>query len=382
MKIPFHKPYITDDEIRSVTELLKSGWLTSGDKTASFESQFRDYIGSPHAVSVNSATAALHLSLAAIGLSEGDEVLVPALTHAASAEVVRYFNARPVLVDVERDTHLLDASKLEEKITKKTRAVVPVHYGGQPCDMDEILSIAKKHGLYVIEDAAHALPAWHHGSKVGTIGDFTCFSFYATKTLTTGEGGMICTGNADWARRMAILRLHGINRDAWERHNSSRFWQYDVQETGYKYNTTDIASAIGIEQLKKLELMWHKRERIAARYQAAFEGRDEFIPCAIRPGRVSSRHLFPIDLNLECLKIGRDAFVEEMQARGVGLSVHFIPLYEFTVYKNMGYRSHDFENCNWVFERTVSLPIFPGMTDGEIDYVIHSVLDVVGKNRK
>jgi dTDP-4-amino-4,6-dideoxygalactose transaminase len=382
MKIPFHKPYITDDEIRSVTELLRSGWLTSGDKTASFEEQFKNYIGSPYAVSVNSATAALHLSLAAIGLSEGDEVLVPAMTHAASAEVVRYFNARPVLVDVERDTHLLDASKIEEKITKKTKAIVPVHYGGQACDMDEILSIARKHKLYVIEDAAHALPAWYHGIKVGTIGDFTCFSFYATKTLTTGEGGMICTGNADWARRMSVLRLHGINRDAWERHNSSRFWQYDVQETGYKYNTTDIASAIGIEQLKKLEFMWNKRERVAARYHAAFRDRDEFILYTIRPGRVSSRHLYPVDLNLESLTIGRDAFVDEMQARGIGLSVHFIPLYEFSVYKNMGYRAQDFENCNWVFERTFSLPIFPGMTDIEIDYVIDSVLDIARKSRK
>ncbi len=382
MKVPFHKPYITEDEIRSVAELLREGWLTSGDRTASFEELFREYIGSPYALSVNSATAALHLSLAAIGLSQDDEVLVPALTHASSAEVVRYFNAMPVLVDIERETHLLDSSRIEEKITKKTRAIIPVHYGGQACDMDEILSIAKKYNLYVIEDAAHALPSWYRDRKVGTIGDLTCFSFYATKTLTTGEGGMICTGNEDWARRMGVLRLHGVNRDAWERHNSSRFWQYDVEETGYKYNTTDIAAAIGIEQLKKLEFMWKKRERVAARYDLALSGRDEIINYTIRPGRVSSRHLYPVDLNIEALSIGRDEFVEQMQARGVGLSVHFIPLYEFTVYKNMGYRRADFENCNWVFERTISLPIFPGMTDPEIDYVIDSLLDIVIKNRR
>ena len=382
MKVPFHKPYITDDEVQSVTELLKAGWLTSGGRTIAFEEEFRDYIGSRCAVSVNSATAGLHLSLAAINLSKDDEVLLPAMTHAASAEVVRYFNARPVLIDIERDTHLLDASKIEEKISKRTRAIIPVHYGGQPCDMDEILTIARGHNLYVIEDAAHSLPAWYRGRKIGTIGDITCFSFYATKTLTTGEGGMICTENASWARRMSVLRLHGINRDAWERHKSSRFWQYDVEEPGFKYNTTDIASAIGLEQLKKLEFMWEKRERIAGRYNAAFEGRDEFFLYNIKPGRISSRHLYPIDLNIDILSIGRDAFIEEMQARGVGLSVHFIPLYEFTYYKNMGYNARDFENCDWVFNRTVSLPIFPGMADDEIDYVIDNVLDVVHKKRK
>lgn len=381
MKVPFHKPYILDDEIRSVSELLKGGWLTSGSKTIEFEEEFRKYIGSTNAVSVNSATAGLHLSLAAIGLAEGDEVLLPAMTHAASAEVVRYFNAKPVLVDIERDTHLIDASKIEEKISGRTRAIMPVHYSGQPCDMDEILSIARKHGLCVIEDAAHSLPAWYRDRKVGTIGDFTCFSFYATKTLTTGEGGMICTDDDERARRMRVLRLHGIDRDAWERQGSSRFWQYDVVEAGFKYNTTDIASAIGIEQLKKLELMWEKRERVAARYSAAFGGLDEFILYNIKPGRISSRHLYPLDLNIEALAIGRDEFIEEMRNRGVGLSVHFIPLYEFTYYKKMGYNGRDFKNCNWVFERTVSLPIFPGMSEQEIDYVIDAALETVRKRR-
>ncbi|OHD66441.1 MAG: UDP-4-amino-4,6-dideoxy-N-acetyl-beta-L-altrosamine transaminase [Spirochaetes bacterium RBG_13_51_14] len=381
MKVPFHKPYITDAEILSVTELMRTGWLTAGSRTIDFENEFKGYIGCANAVSVNSATAALHLSLAAIGIQEGDEVLVPAVTFAATAEVVRYFNAWPVFVDVERETHLIDVKKIEEKITGRTRAIIPVHYAGQPCDMDEIRSIARSRRLYVVEDAAHSLPAWYRGMKIGTLGDITCFSFYATKTLTTGEGGMLCTGSTEWARRAAVLRLHGISRDTWERANSGRFWQYDVVEVGYKYNTTDIASAIGIEQLKKLELMWNMRVRIAERYTAAFRDRDELFLYLVKPDRVSSWYLYPLDLNLESLTIGRDQFIEEMRSRGVVLSVHFTPLYEFSYYKNMGYTAAGYDNSRWVYERTMSLPIFPGMTDGEIDYVIESVFDVL-KNTK
>ena len=233
-------------------------------------------------------------------------------------------------------------SKIEEKITGRTKAIMPVHYAGQPCDMDEICSIAKAHNLCVIEDAAHSLPAWYQDRAIGTVGDVTCFSFYATKTITTGEGGMICTDDEDWARRLGVLRLHGIDRDAWERLSSTRFWQYDVVEAGYKYNTTDIASAIGIEQLKKVEMMWKMRKRIAERYTDAFKDRDELFPYTVKPDRVSAWYLYPVDLNLDALKIGRDRFIEEMRGRGVGLSVHFIPLYEFTYYKKMGYSGREY----------------------------------------
>lgn len=382
MKVPFHKPYITDDEISAVSEMLKAGWLTAGSKTLEFENQFKEYIGSGHAVSVNSATAALHLSLTAAGIRKDDQVLVPALTFAATAEVVRYFDAWPVLIDVERGSHLIDATKIEDKITEKTRAIIPVHFGGQPCDMDEICAIAKKYNLYVIEDAAHTMPAWYRGRKVGTLGDATCFSFYATKTLTTGEGGMICTDNGEWAKRMAVLRLHGIDRDAWSRANSPRFWQYDVVEVGYKYNTTDIASAIGVEQLRKVESMWEKRKRIADLYTAAFRHREEIILTTVKPDRVSSWYLYTVNLNLESLKIGRDRFIEEMLERGVALSVHFIPLYEFSYYRKLGFTGIDCPNSGWIFERTFSLPIYPGMDDSEIAYVIDAVLGVIKKYKK
>jgi perosamine synthetase len=382
MNVPFHKPYITEDEIAAVADMMRAGWLTAGVRTAAFEDDFRRYVGCGHAVSLNSATAAMHLALACMGLREGDEVLVPAITFTATAEVTRYFNARPVMVDIERSTHLMDANKIEEKITDRTRAIMPVHYAGQPCDMEEILAVAKHHGLRVIEDAAHCLPAWYRGKSIGTFGDATCFSFYATKTITTGEGGMLCTDNADWAKQARVLRLHGINRDAWQRLNSKSFWQYDVMEAGFKYNTTDIASAIGIEQLKKAEEMWRMRKRIAERYSGAFRGSEGLILYTVKPDRETSWYLYPVDLNLEALSITRDRFIEEMRDRGVGLSVHFIPLYEFTYYRKLGFTGEGYDNSRWVFERTMSLPIFPGMTDEEIDYVIENVLDIVKNNRR
>jgi dTDP-4-amino-4,6-dideoxygalactose transaminase len=382
MKVPFHKPYITEEEVASAALQLREGWLTAGSRTVEFENAFKDYVGCGSAIAVNSATAALHLSLAAIGLQEGDEVIVPGMTFTATAEVARYFRAWPVLADIEPDTHNIDANKIEEKITPRTRAIMPMHFAGQPCDMDEICALARERGVAVIEDAAHCMPSWYRGRKVGSLGDMTCFSFYATKTMTTGEGGMLCTDNPGWARSARILRLHGIDRDAWERVNSPRFWQYDVVEAGFKYNTTDIASAIGLVQLENVEMIWEKRRRIAERYAAAFRDCDGLSPCAVRPDRVSSWYLYVIDLEPERLAIGRDEFIGKMRERGIGLSVHFIPLYEFTYYKKLGYDGKDCPNCARVFERTVSLPIFPGMTDAEIDYVIENVLDLLNSNRR
>lgn len=382
MNVPFHKPYITEDEISAAADMMRAGWLTAGVTTASFEEEFRKYVGCGNAVSANSATAGMHLSLSSIGLREHDEVLMPAMTFTATAEVVRYFNAWPVLVDIEPDTHLMDAGKIEEKITARTRAIMPVHFAGQPCDMDEIMDIARRHGLEVVEDAAHCLPSWYKGRPVGALGGDACFSFYATKTITTGEGGMVCTDSGERAKRMRVLRLHGIDRDAWQRHNSQRFWQYDVVEAGFKYNTTDIAAAIGIEQLKKAEKIWHMRKRVAERYTAAFSGQDGLVPYTVKPDRVTSWYLYPLDLGLDALTITRDRFIEEMRARGVGTSVHFIPLYEFSYYKRIGYTGEGLDNCRHVFERTMSLPIFPAMTDAEIDYVIENVLDLAKKNKR
>nr|MDA8088387.1 DegT/DnrJ/EryC1/StrS family aminotransferase [Nitrospiraceae bacterium] len=277
MEIPFHKPYITDEEIAAVVKAIRSGWLTMGPKTIEFENRFAGYVESGHAVSMNSCTACLHLALRAIGLQEGDEVIVPAMTFTATSEVISYFNARPVFADIETGTSNIDLNKLESRITGRTKAIIPVHYAGQPCDMDEILEIAKARRVHVIEDAAHALPAWYRYKKVGGLGDITCFSFYATKTLCTGEGGMAVTNDERWAETMRVLRMHGISRDAWKRYTKSGTWRYEVIDAGWKYNMTDVQAALGLAQLAKLEWMWQARREIAARYNEAFSAMEELI---------------------------------------------------------------------------------------------------------
>jgi perosamine synthetase len=277
---------------------------------------------------------------------------------------------------------LIDASKIDGKTTRKTKAIIPVHYAGQPADMNLIISIAKKYKLFVIEDAAHAFPSKYDSRHIGTIGHATCFSFYATKTITTGEGGMITTENSDWAERMRLLRLHGVTRDAWKRENTDNFWEYDVVEPGFKYNTTDINSAIGIEQLKKADEMQKMREIIARRYNEAFQNTEALILYKIKDNRYTSWYLYPLKINLESLSIDRNRFVNEMKLRGISASVHFIPLYRFTYYKNLGYKIKDYPESEWVFERTISLPIYPGMSAKEIDYVIDNVLDILEKYKR
>ena len=375
MQIPFHRPYITKSEIDAVKDTLKSGWLTMGPKTIEFEEEFRKYIGCKNTVALNSCTAALHLALEAIGLRQGDEVITSPFTFAATGEAICYFKARPVFVDIERDTCNINVNKIEEKITKKTRAIIPVHYGGQPCDMDEILEIARRYNLFVIEDAAHALPSFYEGKKIGTIGDITCFSFYATKPLATGEGGMLCTDNEEWAERIRCMRLHGIGKDAWRRYSKEGSWYYEVSMLGYKYNMTDIQAALGIEQLKKLDFMYKKRKRIAKRYTEAFKDIKEIITPSIKGNGDTSWHLYSIKLRTKGI---RNSFIEGLKEKGIGTSVHFIPLYRFPFYKeSFRYDPSDFPDCEWVYERAVSLPIYPGMTDKEVEYVIENIMDVV-----
>ncbi|MFC1670448.1 DegT/DnrJ/EryC1/StrS family aminotransferase [Spirochaetota bacterium] len=382
MQIPFHKSYITEDEITAVTDTLRSGWITMGKKTREFENSFSEYLGVKNSVSFNSGTAALHLALKVLNIKEGDEVMLPAMTFAATSEVITYFNAKPVFIDVDKNTHLMDVNKIEEKITNKTRAIIPVHYAGQPCDMEEVLDIAKRKDLFIVDDAAHSLPSWYKKKIIGSISHITCFSFYATKTITAGEGGMAVTQNDDWAERMRLLRLHGLSKDAWKRYSDRGNWEYDVVEPGYKYNTTDMNSALGIEQLKKVEDMWKKREKIAAKYNDAFKINDIIIPYSVKNDRVSSWHLYPIKLMLEALSIDRNHFIDELQQRGISTSVHFIPLYRFSCYRNVDNSIDKFPGCEWVFDRIISLPIFPAMTDDEINYVIENVIDIAGKNKR
>jgi perosamine synthetase len=381
--IPFHRPAIGDDEIQSVVETLKSGWLTTGPKVKRFEEEFARYLGCRHAVAVNSGTAALHLALDAIGIKEGDEVILPTMTFAATAEVVLYFKARPVLVDCCPDTLNLDPYQIERAITPSTRAIIPVHMGGQSCDMDPILELARHHNLNVIEDAAHALPAAYHGKKVGIVGDITCFSFYATKTITTGEGGMATTENPEWANRMRMMSLHGISHDAWKRYTKEGSWYYEILDPGFKYNLTDIAAAIGIEQLKKCDEFWQARQRIAMNYSKAFADLKQ-IQLPICQNEIQHAwHLFVIQLILERLKIDRNQFIDALREKEIGTSVHFIPLHLHPYYRDkFGYKPEDFPNASAAFERIISLPIYPGMAEANVRDVIVAVRQIVQEYRR
>jgi perosamine synthetase len=375
--IPFHHADVGEEEAQAAAEVIRSGWLTMGPKTIEFEKQFAAYVGAKHAVGVSSCTAALHLALDAIGLKQGDEVLVPTTTFTSTAEVVCYFKAKPVLVDVDAKTLCIDPVDAERRITEKTRAVIPVHYAGQPCDMDVIRDMAKRHGLRVIEDAAHALPASYHGVRIGAISELTAFSFYATKTLTTGEGGMITTDNDELATRMRMMRLHGIGRDAWKRYSAAGSWFYEVLDSGFKYNLTDIQSAIGIVQLGKCDQMRDAHAKIAHRYSEAFAPERALQVPTVSDGCDSAWHLYVLRLNLEELSITRSEMIEKLKERGVGTSVHFIPLHMHPYYKNTyGYREEDFPVASKQYQRYLSLPIFPGMTESQIDYVIENVLEI------
>ncbi len=382
--LPFHLPEFGDEERRAVISTLESKWLTTGPRVEAFEQAFAEYVGARHAIAVNSCTAALHLALEAAGLQENDEVLVPTMTFAATAEVVHYFKARPVLIDCREDTLNMDVSAMERGITPKTRAVIPVHFGGQPCEMDHILEVASAHRLTVIEDAAHALPAEYAGKRVGSIGEITCFSFYSTKTITTGgEGGMVTTDNRAWAERIRMMSLHGLSRTAWKRYEAKGSWRYDILAPGYKYNMTDLAAAFGIEQLKKADRFREARARIAAAYDAGFSDLPEIrIPTSL-PGIGHAWHLYVIQLELDRLTLNRDGFIEALRARNIGVSVHFIPLHLHPYYRDgHGNRPEDCPVATAVSERILSLPIFPGMQDADIQDVIDAVRQVVETHRR
>lgn len=381
--LPFYVPDITEDEIQAVVETLRSGWLTTGAKARQFEEDFARYIGCPHAVAVNSGTAALHLALDAVGVKEGDEVIVPTMTFAATAEVVLYLKAKPVLVDCQPDTLNLDPNQIEKVLTPKTKAIIPVHIAGQPCDMGRILEIARNDDLKVIEDAAHALPARYQGHMIGTVGDITCFSFYATKTITTGEGGMATTENPEWSERMRVMSLHGISRDAWKRYTAEGSWYYEILYPGYKYNLTDVAAALGIQQLKKCEHFWNLRQRCVQWYNEGFKDVPEITAPYVSADVQHAWHLYVIQLNLEQLRISRNEFIDQLRAANIGTSVHFIPLHLHPYYRDtFGYRPQDCPSASAVFERIISLPLYPKMTEAEVQRVIEAVRTIARQNRR
>ncbi|MGD0121941.1 MAG: DegT/DnrJ/EryC1/StrS family aminotransferase [Candidatus Limnocylindrales bacterium] len=381
-KIQFHRPSIGAAERDAVIEVLDSRWLTTGQKSVAFEEAIKARLGCGHAVAVNSATAALHLILEALGIREGDEVVVPTYTFAACGETVRYLKARPRLADVDPVTFNATAETIEAQLRPETKAIMVVHFGGLMADMEPILELARGRNLPVIEDAAHALPCSRDGREAGTVGTAGALSFYATKTVTTGEGGMLVTDSAEIANRARSMRLHGLTRDAWKRYSGGGSWYYEIEDAGFKYNLTDLAAAIGLVQLDRAEAMRVEREAVARRYAQAFAASSIAnlvqLPVMPRPNEVHAWHLYPIRLQLDRIKVTRAEAIDRLAEAGVGTSVHFIPLHLHPYYRRTyGYAPADLPVARLQYEREISLPIYPGLTDAEVDYVVERLAGIL-----
>ncbi len=384
IKVPFFRPSIGEEEIEEVVATLRGGWLTTGDRARRFEEGFRDYLGGGiEAVAINSATAGLHLALEALGIGPGDEVVVPDLTFTASAEVVRYLGAEVRLVDVDARTLCLDPAAFEAAVSDRTKAVMPVHYGGLSCDLGRISSICAARGIEIVEDAAHALPTRWQGGLIGTHGTAaTVFSFYANKTITTGEGGMLVTARPEIAERARIMRLHGIDRDSFDRYRKpGAGWRYDIVAPGFKYNLSDLAAAVGVRQLEKADALCARRAVIAERYLDAFADLPARLPVRGEQGG-HSWHLFPIRLDDDA-PLDRDAFIARMTERGIGTSVHYAPLHRMTYWKERyDLKPEAFPVSEDAFSTLVTLPLFPDMTEAEIETVIGAVREVLSAGRR
>jgi len=400
--IPFARPFIGREEEEAALRVLRSGWLTTGGEALAFEKEFAAFLQTAvngntppprgeggydtkknnglRCLAVNSATSGLHLALEACGVGPGDMVIVPSLTFTATAEVARYLGADPVFVDVAPGTFHIDPAALEETLERlpkgKAKAVIPVHYGGLPCDMNAVMDIARRYGLKVIEDAAHSFPSLVGNSFAGTVGDVGVFSFYATKTITTGEGGMLVTHDGEIAERVSIMRSHGIDRSVWNRYSDTRAsWYYEVVEAGYKYNLPDLLAAVGRVQLSRAWDFLRARKDIAAAYDTAFAGDDRFLLPPTGPG--DARHLYPLRLNLRRTGVSRDTFIERLKTAGIGVSVHFIPLHTMPFYKNRyQLAEEDFPETMKSYRQEISLPIWSGMTGEQVERVIAAVRTV------
>lgn len=379
--LPFALPDIGEAEIAEVVDSLRSGWLTTGPKTKRFEADFAAFLnGEVEAVAVNSATSGLHLALEACAVGPGDEVITTTYTFTATAEVIRYLGAHPVFVDIDRHTLNLNPDLVARAVTPRTRAILPVHIGGLACDMDPILQVAARHGLKVVEDAAHALPATYRGRTIGLLdSDATVFSFYATKTLATGEGGMLVTKDAALASRCRVMRLHGIDRDAFDRYTSTRpAWYYEVIAPGFKYNMTDVAAALGIQQLRRVHELRARRQEIADRYDRAFADLPVRLPAHAPDGDVHAWHLYVLQL-ADDAPVDRNTFIEKMSQRGIGTSVHFIPLHRHPYWRDTyGLKPSDFPEAEAAYARVVSLPIYTKLTEGDVERVIQAVRELLG----
>lgn len=380
----FGKPFVGREEIDEVVDTLESGWWGTGPKTEVYEKKFASYVGAQYALGVNSATAGLHLALKALGVGPGDEVITTPLTFVSTVNVVLHCGATPVFADVDRSTWNIDPKEIKKRITKNTKVILPVHLHGRPCDMDAIMDIARRNKLFIVEDAAHAVEAVYKGKKIGAIGDVTVFSFYVTKNIATGEGGMVTTNDKKRDEAMRIMSLHGLSRDAYKRYSVKYYRHYEVVVPGFKYNLTDIASSLGIHQLDRVEKNWLVRKRHWDTYMRAFHSMPELIlPSPEAPGTKHARHLFAIVLRLEKLRISRDQFIDQLIKMNIGSGVHFNPVHLHAYYrKTFGYTWGMFPNTEFIGTRTVSLPLGANYTDQDIHDVIQAVRWLVKRYRK
>ena len=382
--LPLSRPTIGEEEIQEVVSTLRSGWITTGPKVGLFEKKFQDYLGVPEAVAVSSGTAGLHLALLAVGVGPGDEVITSSMTFAATANAIVLCGARPVLVDCDPDTLNIDLDGIQARINSKTKAIIPVHFAGQPCAMDEIVEIARRHGVLIIEDAAHALGTEYRGRKIGTIGDLTMFSFHPIKTITTGEGGMVVTRNKEWGERMRLLRFHGIKTSAWERHSGGRSPEYAIYLPGFKYTMMDLQAAIGIHQMDKVDRFVEQRASLACQYSQGLKGVEGLKPLSMVPyPQRHAWHLFVVQLELEKLDIDRNDFLVLLKERNIGAGIHFPALHLQPYYQEKwGYRNGDCPHAENASDRILSLPLFPEMSEKDVQDVIQTVAEVLGEHLK
>lgn len=380
--VPFSPPDLGEEEIREVVDTLRSDWITTGPKTAKFEQEFAAYVQAPGALALNSCTAGLHVALGALGIGKGDKVATTPMTFAASVNVIEHVGATPVLADVDADTLNIAPERLAAVLTPDVKAIIAVHYAGHPVDLDAITALARERGIPIVEDAAHAVAARHRGRLIGSHGNLTAFSFYATKNMTTCEGGML-TGDPELLARARVLHLHGMSKDAARRYEKGGSWRYEILAPGFKYNMTDLQSAIGRVQLRRLEAFQARRAEIVARYDRAFAGVDALETPTVRPEVESAHHLYVLRLHLDRLRIDRDEFVRRLADRGITASVHFIPIHVHPYYRDTyGWKPHDFPVAYDQFLRMCSLPLFSRMSDADVDHVIDAVLGIVAATRR
>ena len=381
MKTPLRKEYlvfgapqIETAEIEEVVDSLQSGWLGTGPKVARFETAFKEYVGAEHAMAVNSCTAGLHLSMLVAGLGPGDEVITTPMTFCATVNTIIHAGATPVLVDCDKETMLIDPQRIEDAITPRTRAIVPVHLCGRPCDMDAISDIAQRHNLIVIEDAAHAIETVYKGSKIGNISHLTCFSFYVTKNVVTGEGGMVTTNNPDFADKIKMYGLHGMSRDAWKRFSDDGYRHYQVVFPGFKYNMMDIQAAIGLHQLTRVDENLKRRNELWQLYNESFSDLPVGLPALDEPDTVHARHLYTLMIDEGRCGLTRDQFMQKLHELNIGTGVHYLAVHLHPYYRErFGYSEADFPNATWVSERTVSIPLSPKLTDKDAKDVIETI---------